>query len=526
MTQHAYERSSKPKLKNCLITVALVLIPFLIYAFYWHSTSGRLSLILLILSFVAMLLGLLILYTLRRLDSIRASLTAYAAILSFFCLLFVFIFPPLTVADEDHHFAATYWMANCVTGSGSWNDSSTLLMRPEDEALLFEETNPRVSDNSYRQILERATLFADSSETVVVDIDEHFSLSISRDNLVTKIPSIIGVIIARALNLGAYPLFYFGRIFSCLAYIICCVIAVKKTPIAKPAFVVASLLPMSLNLAASYSYDCGIISLSFLFLSYALKGIFDDGKLQISDQIVIFLSAALLAPCKVIYSLEFLLVFLIPTSKFSSKRIGIMFKIGVLIGALASIMALRFANLAAMTTGKTSTSVMGAEPFTIATLIQHPSETALIFIRTLIEQGDFYINSAIGAYLGWIQSELGSPFYFIIGYILCSLYSVQPSVNDSITLSFRHKVAFFAICTGILLASMLALLLDWTSFGSNIIQGVQGRYLLPAIPLIFMLFRSGKGRLDVNTLPFSFVCMATINAFYMIQFFARVLLLT
>lgn len=203
-----------------------------------------------------------------------------------------------------------------------------------------------------------------------------------------------------------------------------------------------------------------------------------------------------------------------------------MFKIGVLIGAIASIMALRFANLAAMTTGKTSTSVMGAEPFTIVTLIQHPSETALIFIRTLIEQGDFYINSAIGAYLGWIQSELGSPFYFIIGYILCSVYSVQPTKNDSLTLSFFQKVAFFAICAGILLASMLALLLDWTSFGSSIIQGVQGRYLLPAIPLIFMLFRTGKGRLDVNTLPFSFVCMATINAFYMTQFFARALLLT
>ncbi|WP_317416514.1 DUF2142 domain-containing protein [Thermophilibacter provencensis] len=522
MIQLICERISKTSLKHCLALLSLVLTPFILYSVYWYSATKRLSLLLLVIVFTILLLTLLVLFGINCLNTLRRNLSVYAAVLSFFCLIFVFIFPPLTVADEDHHFAATYWMANCVTGSGSWTDSSTLLMRPEDAALLFDETNPRISESSYRHILEYASPFSKSEEMVSIDIDEHFTLSINGDNLITKIPSIVGVVLARALNLGSYPLFYLGRIFSCVAYVACCVIAVKKTPVAKSAFIVASMLPMSLNLAASYSYDCGIIGISFLFLSFTLRAIFLEKKLSITELITIAVSATLLAPCKVVYSFEFLLIFLIPTDRFSSKRNGLLFKLGVIACALVSILILRFTTLAAMTTGGTSRH---AEPFTLATLLNNPYETISIFARTLIEQGDFYILSSIGSYLGWLQSELGAPFYFIIAYIICALYSVQPSTGDSSILSARHKVLFFVIGTLILFSSMLALLLDWTSFGSSIIQGVQGRYLLPVMPLIIMLFRCESIKNNTNALPFSLVSISAINTFYMVQFFARALLL-
>ena len=518
-------RNCGHNLKRCVLIVCLILIPFCLYSFYWYQTSGRFSLLLLILLLAAVMLALLIPFGLKALDSPKAYLAGYAAVLSFFALVFVFIFPPLTVADEDHHFAATYWMANCVLGDVSWNDSRTLQMRPDDESLLFEETSPNISESSYRRVLDHAELFSSSDELVPVDITEHFSLSVAGDNFVTKIPSIIGVVLARLLNLGAYPLFYLGRIFPALTFVICCVLAVKITPVAKGAFIVASLLPMTLNLASSYSYDCGIISLSFLFLACAMKGIFGQDRLTKKDLALIAVTAILLAPCKVIYSLEFILIFLIPNKRFPSRKIALAYKGGVLVCAMASIMLLRMTTITSLAGGSGSQYSSEGSSVSLSYLLMHPIQTAILFIRTLIELGDFYFMSAIGSSLGWLQGNLSAPTYFILGYILCAVYSVQATANDSVEISFRAKFIYGLISSGILLASMLALLLNWTSLDSPVIQGVQGRYVLPAMPLIFMLFRYKMGKTSGNVIPFSFTCMYVLNAFYLVQFFARALLL-
>ena len=127
--------------------------------------------------------------------------------------------------------------------------------------------------------------------------------------------------------------------------------------------------------------------------------------------------------------------------------------------------------------------------------------------------------------LGWLQGDLSAPSYLILAFILCAAYSVQASTGDNVAISFRYKFLFVLIASGILFASMLALLLDWTSLGATVIQGVQGRYLLPAMPLLFMLLRYRAGKVDTNVLPFSLTCMFVLNAFYVVQFFARALLL-
>ncbi|WP_346675656.1 DUF2142 domain-containing protein [Enorma phocaeensis] len=517
--------NDKQCLRRCALIVCLILIPFFLYSFYWYQTSGRLSLLLLILLLATLMLALLIPFGLKALDSPKASITSYAAVLSFFAIIFVFIFPPLTVADEDHHFAATYWMASCALGEGSWNDSRTLQMRPEDESLLFEETAPMISESSYRRVLDNAELFSSNDELIAVDITGDFYLSVAGDNFVARIPSIIGVVIARILNLGAYPLFYLGRIIPALAFVVCCVLAVKITPVAKGAFIVASLLPMTLNLASSYSYDCGIISLSFLFLACAMKGIFGQDNLAKIDLVLLGVTAVLLAPCKVIYSLEFILLFFIPNKKFPSKKIALAFKGCVLLCAMSFIALLRMATLTSLAAGTNSLYSAGGTSVSLVYLLQHPVQTGILFIRTMIELGDFYFMSAIGSSLGWLQGDLSAPTYFILGYILCAVYSVQATADDTAVISFRTKFLYTLIVCGILFASMLALLLNWTSIDSTVIQGVQGRYILPAMPLIFMLFRFKEGRVSCSVIPFSFTCMYILNAFYLVQFFARALLL-
>ena len=46
------------------------------------------------------------------------------------------------------------------------------------------------------------------------------------------------------------------------------------------------------------------------------------------------------------------------------------------------------------------------------------------------------------------------------------------------------------ICAGVISASMLGIMFDWTPESSMVIEGVQGRYFLPVLPLLLLLTRN------------------------------------
>ena len=166
---------------------------------------------------------------------------------------------------------------------------------------------------------------------------------------------------------------------------------------------------MTLNLASSYSYDCGIISLSFLFLACAMKGIFGQDNLAKIDLVLLGVTAVLLAPCKVIYSLEFILLFFIPNKKFPSKKIALAFKGCVLLCAM-SFIATSSNGYSHLTRCRNKFPILcwwhlGLPRLSLAASRQ----TGILFIRTMIELGDFYFMSAIGSSLGWLQGDLSAP---------------------------------------------------------------------------------------------------------------------
>lgn len=54
--------------------------------------------------------------------------------------------------------------------------------------------------------------------------------------------------------------------------------AVRITPIGKNVMMTAGLLPMTLHLASSYSYDAGIIGLAFLLTGMCLRAVYGEGS--------------------------------------------------------------------------------------------------------------------------------------------------------------------------------------------------------------------------------------------------------
>ena len=95
---------------------------------------------------------------------------------------------------------------------------------------------------------------------------------------VAYIPQIFGTIIARLLHFGWIPLIMMGRLFNLIFFIILIYWAIKIIPIGKMVIFSIALLPMSMELASSFSYDSVIISLCVFFTAYVFYLAYEKNK--------------------------------------------------------------------------------------------------------------------------------------------------------------------------------------------------------------------------------------------------------
>ena len=122
-----------------------------------------------------------------------------------------------------------------------------------------------------------------------------------------------GVLIGYWLHLGFAATLYLGRLANLLFLAFLAAWAVKRTPVAKPAFAVAALLPMTLHLAASYSRDSNLLALCFFFSALLLDLAFGPREHIGWKQLVLpVVLAVLIVPSKVVYLPLAGLILLIP----------------------------------------------------------------------------------------------------------------------------------------------------------------------------------------------------------------------
>lgn len=94
-------------------------------------------------------------------------------------------------------------------------------------------------------------------------------------------------------------MFFLGRLFNMLYAAILIILAVRLTPIGKNMFMAASLMPMTLHILGSYSYDGPIIGMAFLLTALLLRAM-RGGEEKVSKGLCIgtVAVASILAPAR------------------------------------------------------------------------------------------------------------------------------------------------------------------------------------------------------------------------------------
>lgn len=158
--------------------------------------------------------------------------------------------------------------------------------------------------------------------------------------------------------------------------------------------------------------------------------------------------------------------------------------------------------------------------FSFGYICRNIPATVKLLLRTLPEQGALWLQGLLGTTLGEpIVYRIDVSWLLGVGLLLAVLAAALPRQDEPALLGRRSKAGTAGISLCVVLA-VLAAALNWTPINYQTIFGLQGRYLLPILPLALLLVKSSKKlalRGDVSHA--AALCTSTLTMLTLLQGF-------
>ena len=457
----------------------------------------------------------------------------------FFGGLFLCVLPPLSAPDEVSHYISAYQLSSHIMGKPANYKTGHVLVRAEDwfledvngeyqyeldgDALVAvhqEETDATVlgqtlTEDTYTKIHELG-LFHHAAVPGVEGADQTPVYAVSTyPPVVTTplayVPQAVGITLARLLGMNSLGLAYLGRLFNLFFYVGITFLAMKRLPFGKEALFGVALLPMTLHLTGSMSYDAMILALAFYFTAVCLDLAYEKENVRVRDIVVLAAVVAVMGPCKMVYAVLMAFCFLIPVRKFGGWR-NYLLSAAAVLAAFVIAMVLVNSQTIAIYTSESETYVTWAEEagYSFGQLLSNPKLLFQMFYNTFVWQAEYYHLTMIGAYLGNVDVVLDVPYLAVMFFSLGLLGLSFRKPGETLKISMGQRCFIWIVCLGCAGAVMFSMLLAWTPVSSKVITGVQGRYFLPFLPVLLMSLKNNTVVLtkDVNRTLLYLMCVA------------------
>lgn len=441
--------------------------------------------------------------------------------------LYLFVLPPLSAPDEIRHYISAYQVSNQLMGKTAADEDGYVYIRTEDDfidnidqvegwegrrtlgQILDEETYRLIHERGFFEVQEQGTMIS-------------CQLPVKTTPL-AYMPQALGITVARLLDMNSIGLAFMGRFFNLVFFVIIVCLAISILPFGKELAFGVGILPMTLHLAASYSYDSMIIAMCFYFASYCLYLAYEKEQVEWKDVVLLAMIIAWVGPCKMVYAVVMGFALLIPVKKFGGwKRWGI--AAGVVFAAFAAAMLLVNSQVIASYAGGADSYVSWAEAegYSLPYVLHNPVKYAEMLYKTLLLQGEFYFVSAFGGYLGNLDPVLNVPFFLILMFAGCLIVMSFLKPGETVQLNFWGKVWIWVMFIGSAVGVMTAMLISWTPLNAGYIHGVQGRYFLPLLPFVLMTIKSRGLKMTENHDRKLLYLMCLGNGYVLLRLFSIV----
>lgn len=409
-----------------------------------------------------------------------------------FGFLCAFTTPIMDTPDELYHFYRSELTSEGILFSSNTNDHI-------DTIGTVDEFNKTVKHEKHGQPVG-FTVFESNTDTSPINISKtDFYMPFMHNSFIGYLPQAIGILIAKLFDLNAIWLVWLGRLCNVLFYDILVSYAIKKTPIFKIPISLVAAMPMSIYMASSLSIDATVNGLGILAIAFALYMYKSEKSLEIKDILLFDIIVFLCGTCKITYILLIFLVLLIPISKFKNKKEYLLTIFSSITGVLLifylytcyvshamNLPTLEMFFSQSANTGNSSINTGNSN-----------SLTSKFSIKNL----DFLIRSEIfGFYeqcvrlftFGWLTytSQILSTFSLIYYGLIGFFYPENSEIN------LKYKIISFLVILIIYSATFFAMI-DYSLYhcpDATLIQGVQGRYFIPLLSLMPLVFNINKNK--------------------------------
>ena len=395
--------------------------------------------------------------------------------------------------DEQIHF------------SDAWKTSFLTQIKRNNEVSRFELGGMFSSVNNYSDQLEWIKYYERDPDEYVES--ETKSLLI-KYNKIPYIPAAIGLGIGRALRLPFHICLYMGKFCNLLTYVGIFVLALKMCPNIRNLIMIIGMLPTSVFIASSYSYDYWVTAFTVLGFGLLIEEAFFSEKVRLPKFILSV--AMLLVGClpKAIYILMVIPWLFLKKDKFESpkdRKIAHLVVIGIFVVGILSFVIPMLIGIGGGTDvysdyrgGDTN---VGEQ---LKYIFSYPIVYAKLLYSSIVQTiHDFMFGSSIYNFYGYIGQGLGI-FVNIIEVLLFSVAMTEASFSNGISKDLgRYKVVTVGVILIIIMLIWTALYLAFTPVGNETINGVQARYYIPLLLPLYSLLINDKIKISVDYSKFS-----------------------
>ena len=435
-----------------------------------------------------------------------------------FGLTFWLIITPMSVPDETIHYEYSFQLSNMIMGK---KDHVIFDEEYQNYGSFAGHMNISAAYERFIKKINRPMSLDEKNVKMNYDINDSYKICF--------VPQALGITVARLLNWNMLRTFYLGRLFNLAFYVVCVYLAIKRTPVHKLLLGIMATLPIFMQQAASFSYDCYINGLTFVIIASLFKWMYQEEKITYKDLAFVFIINAMIAPIKVLYGLFSFLFWFVPVTQFENRKQKIimtlivtapaMYELTILLAPLTwRIIRKAFEHLFLKeNTADISNNVLSVnndlpyldpdgEIYTFADVTDHPIEALILVIRTIRYSIKTWFYASFGRALS--GNTLILPTYLVHG-LLALLIAASIRQEDHV-LSIPFKICVLIICVFAGLMVVGGMLISWTevdqevieAFGGPIIQGIQGRYFSPFLPYLFPILQNKKIKLPKKIDPY------------------------
>jgi uncharacterized membrane protein len=308
--------------------------------------------------------------------------------------------------------------------------------------------------------------------------------------------------------------FYLSRVIAFIFFVVCIIYSYSIIKNSKLRWVVLaySLLPMVLHQASAVGYDYLQLALAPILFSLIVRmSLQKEVKLKEILKFLFFMVVFLIA--KPGYYFVSLIFLLIPSQKISESKKKYLFTtfIYFLISFSCGILTAFFFRDVGLFDGSN-----GINPLIQIKTLLDLEFTYHLIRNTLNAYFDFYVRGFWGRF-GWLDYDLPTYLYPLISFsCMVLVFYLQ---KDKIFKDYARIaiVSFGTIVTSIAFL-FLTVYLTWNPVGNSHIVGIQGRYFLVLIPIIF-LFLGSIVRGFVTNKKFRYILSILILSLILLELF-------